>query len=80
MVLVQHFGLVAGKDDGEDSAGRSRGVLQSVEATVARAFDLSRETFRLMRERGLIVELPDPNELNAERDKRAVKRRESEDV
>jgi hypothetical protein len=73
--MLERFGLIAGRDDGEDTTGRAKAQLLSVAETVARAFDLSAEAFRVMRERAMLVDLPDPNIINAENDaKRAAKR------
>lgn len=72
--LLERWGVVAAKPDGEDSAGRQQLGVLSVEETVVRAFDVSREAFRLARERGLMLKVPDLNELNAEKDaERAAK-------
>jgi hypothetical protein len=57
MALVERFGLIAGKPDGEDSAGRAIINTLPVAETVARAFDLAGEAFRVMHERGLMLEL-----------------------
>lgn len=75
--LLSHFGLVAGKPDGEDSSGRQRATMLPVTETVARCFDLAQEAYRVARERGLMVTLPDLNEINAEKDEeRAAKKRD----
>lgn len=74
MQLVSHFGLIAGDWDGEDSAGRAKARLLTPTEAVARAFDLAAEAFRVMRERGMLVQLPDLNEVNADVDaERAAK-------
>lgn len=74
--LLGHFGLISGSDDGEDSSGRRAMKLLPVAETVERAFDLAHEAFIQLRARGLLIELPDPNELNKDADKKAEKRRE----
>ena len=66
--LVERFGLIAGQPDGEDTAGRAKARMLTPVETVARAFDLAAESFRVMRERGMLVQLPDLNEINAEQD------------
>jgi hypothetical protein len=72
--MLGRFGLIAGMPDGEDSTGRQKAALLPVEETVARVFDLAHEAFRVARERGLMVALPDLNEINAEADaERAAK-------
>lgn len=78
--LLGHFGLISGIDDGEDSAGRRAMKLMPVAETVERAFDLAHEAFIQLSARGLLIELPDPNELNKNADKKAEKRREEMQV
>lgn len=78
--LLERFGLIAGRDDGEDSTGRAKLQLLPVAETVARAFDLSAEAFRVMRERSMLVDLPDPNSINAEQDAKRAEKREREKV
>lgn len=73
--ILERFALIAGTDGGEDSAGRSKPKALPVQETVARAFDIAAEAFAVMRARGMLIELPDPNAVNAEQDaKRAAKR------
>jgi hypothetical protein len=78
MQLLEKFALIAGAPDGEDSAGRQRGKLVAVDATVARAFDIAREAYRVARERCLMVQLPDLSEINAEADAKRAKKKEKE--
>ena len=66
--LLGRFGLIAAGLAGEDSAGRARLDLLPVHETVERCFDLAAEAFRLARARGLMVEIPDLNEVNATED------------
>ena len=68
MQLVERFGMVAGEWDGEDTAGRAKARLMTPAETVARAFAIAAESFRVMRERGMLVPLPDLNEINAGQD------------
>lgn len=75
--ILDHFALIAALPDGEDSAGRAKLALISPQEAVRRAFDLAQEAFRVARERGLMVQLPDLNEINAEHDaNRATERQE----
>ena len=66
--MLERFGLIAARPDGEDTAGRQKGELLPVADTVARAFDLAEEAFRVARARGLMLTLPDLNDVNAEKD------------
>lgn len=66
--LLNRFGLIAGAPDGEDSGGRQKSKLLPVDETVARCFELAREAMRMLRERGLMVALPDLNIINAKKD------------
>lgn len=73
--LLNRFGLIAAEPDGEDSGGRQKQKLLPVETAVARCFDLAHEAVRVLHERGLMVALPDLNEINAQEDsKRAAKK------
>jgi hypothetical protein len=72
MDLIKMHANVAAKDDGEDSQGRARLALQTPEELVARSFKIAQLAFDTARERGLMVELPDLNEVNRERDERVA--------
>ncbi len=71
--LLCRFGLIAGTPDGEDSTGRQKAALLPVAETVTRCFDLAHEAYRMARERGLMVTLPDVNEINADKDAERAK-------
>ncbi len=66
--MIERFGLVSGKDGGEDSGGRHHIALMEPEAVVERAFKIAALSFRHMESAGLFVQLPDLNQVNAERD------------
>ena len=64
-VLIERFGLIAADTDGEDSAGRQKGCLLPVADVVDRAFDLAEKAYETAFSRGMMLELPDPNVVNA---------------
>ncbi len=69
IVFLEKWGMVAAKEDGEDAAGRQKMALIPVDECVARAFEMSRLAMAEARRRGLVVELPDLNEINADNDR-----------
>lgn len=56
--LVEHFAIVAGQDDGEDSAGRRAFKLQSPDQIVSRACEIANTLMDEFEKRGWIVEIP----------------------
>ena len=62
--LVRHWGMVAGINDGEDTAGRTRIRLQTPTELVGRAFDTAKLFFETARAKGLIHTGPELSELN----------------
>ncbi|WP_428418185.1 hypothetical protein [Methylibium sp.] len=74
--LISRFGLIAGEDGGEDSAGRAKGRLMPVELVVTRSFEISMAAFAEARKRGLMLKIPDLDEINAEKDEKIAKERE----
>lgn len=56
LVLLEKWGMIQGTDDGEDSAGRAKIRMMTVDETVDRAIDMSQAAFTAMRARGWIVE------------------------
>ena len=64
--LIERFGLIAADADGEDSAGRQKGFLLPVADVVDRAFGLAEKAYEMAFSRGMMLELPDPNVVNAE--------------
>ena len=68
MVLLEKWGPVCAMPDGEDSAGRAKSRAMTPAETVKHAFDIAAEAMRVARERGLMIALPDLNEINAEKD------------
>lgn len=71
--LIERWGMVAAKGDGEDSSGRAKLALMTPQELVERAFETVRLAWQEARKRGLMVDCPDLNELNAERDKKLAK-------
>jgi hypothetical protein len=63
--LLEKWGMVAAMDDGEDSTGRHKVRLASVEEVVGRAFAVTRLFMLKAEEFGYIMKLPDLNEINA---------------
>jgi hypothetical protein len=68
--LIKQHAMVAAEPDGEDSAGRSRVRLQTPNELVTRAFEISELAFAVARNRGHLVDAPDLNDLNKDRDER----------
>lgn len=66
--LLRQWGPVVGHPDGEDSAGRAKIRAMTAEETTTRAFDIAAQAMKIAADRGLIVYLPDLNEINAEID------------
>lgn len=60
--LVERWGMVMARPDGEDSHGRSKVGVMPVEEMVARAADTVDEMYRVIEERGWSVDLPTPLE------------------
>jgi hypothetical protein len=58
MSLVERWGMVAAAPDGEDSAGRAKGRLQSPEELVSRACRAAELVAAECRARGWFVEAP----------------------
>lgn len=57
--LIEKWGLVAGRPDGEDSAGRSRLGLMPANEIVTRAFDTAEIAWTEAQRRGWMLEVPD---------------------
>lgn len=74
LAMLHKWGPVNGKADGEDSQGRAKMREMTPEETVTRALDIAEEFYRQVRQRGLLVALPDLNEVNAARDKRKAEK------
>lgn len=58
--LLARWGLIAGKDGGEDTVGRYHISLASVDEAVDRAFTMSEKAFAEARKRGWTIEVPMP--------------------
>src|SRR5690349_12323012 len=57
-VLIERWGMVAGIEDGEDSAGRARVRLSTPSELVARAFAVARLAMDRARQNGLVHTTP----------------------
>ena len=75
--LIKQHANVAGHQDGEDSTGRAKLRLQAVDELVTRSFDIAELAYKVARERGHMVDLPDLNEVNADVDRERKVERES---
>lgn len=64
LALVERWGMVAGKPDGEDSAGRSKLGLLSEGEVVQRAIKTAELTFAAMRENGMLIPIPSQAEVD----------------
>ncbi len=58
--MVQKWGMIAAMDDGEDSAGRHRVRLMTVEELVQRACDSAQKLIEEFEKREWLLELPEP--------------------
>lgn len=69
--LIERWGMVAAAPDGEDGSGRQKQRLMAPEEIVNRAFDCASLAFDRLRADGLLIDLPDVNEINAAEDARS---------
>ena len=60
---VERWAMVAGMPDGEDSAGRAKLRVMTVDELAERACDVAEVTFSMLRARGMMVTLPSQGEL-----------------
>lgn len=58
--LLGRWGMVAAITDGEDSAGRQRLRLGTIEETITRAFEMADGAIAEAERRGWFLELPEP--------------------
>jgi hypothetical protein len=58
MSMLERWGSVQGVQDGEDSAGRSKIGLMSVEDTVSRACCIADRAFKQFRDNGWMIDVP----------------------
>lgn len=58
--LVERWGMVAGVEDGEDSAGRAKIRLTTPDELVARALEVAEKTTKAIREKGWTIHVPFP--------------------
>ena len=63
MALIERWGMVTGETDGEDSAGRQRIRLQSVEEVTERACGCATAAFAAFEKRGWLIAMPSYQEL-----------------
>lgn len=68
MQLIERWGLVAAMPDGEDSSGRAKLRLPTTDELVNRAFDIATKAYEVAKQRGLMLNVPDLNEINADYD------------
>jgi hypothetical protein len=79
--FIERWAMVAGMPDGEDSGGRQKLRLMNPSELVERAFSVARLAMDAARESGLMLQLPDLNEINSEVDaKREEKRKAKVDA
>lgn len=64
--LIERWGLMFGRYEGEDSAGRAMTKPEEVETVVHRAFDMASAVYLTAETRGHIVKLPNPFEEESE--------------
>lgn len=62
LALVERWGMVAGAPDGEDSAGRARGRLQTPIELVTRACETAAALYDELERRGWLMDVPAPKE------------------
>ena len=65
MALVERWGMVMAADDGEDSAGRQRSRIMTVEELVSRATGIANLAYKTARENGLTITTPTLAEMEA---------------
>lgn len=80
MAFIERWGMVAAMPDGEDSSGRAKVRLATPDELVDRAFKTARIAFVRARIDGLMVQLPDLNEVNAEGDAALAKKKNKEEA
>lgn len=66
--LIERWGMVACAADGESSDGRQKLRLMNPTELVDRAFSVAALTFERARDNGLMIDLPDLNEVNKDVD------------
>jgi hypothetical protein len=67
--FVEHWGMVAGEPNGEDSSGRAKLKLSAPEDVVNRACEMVDLLYKEAEKRGWLIESPTIEELKAERKK-----------
>ena len=63
MAMIERWGMVSGMMDGEDSAGRAKVRLASVDEVVERAVEASEKAFEAFRSKGWIEDLASVDEI-----------------
>ena len=64
MSLIDRWGLIAGKLDGEDSTGRAQYGLQTVDELVDRAIQTVDKAFAAFQEKDWLINAPTMEEMN----------------
>ena len=59
LALIERWGLITGRDDGEDTAGRAKTTFLGVEETVERAFSMAEAAYAEIERRGWMEHVPD---------------------
>ena len=77
MSLIEKWGMVQGVDGGEDSAGRSKINLATVEETVSRAVHMVDMAFVAMREKGWVIDSPSYSQITADVEEKKAARKKS---
>ena len=65
-IFLEKWGMVSGAPDGEDSTGRQQSRLLTPHEVVKRGFDIAALAMKEARDRGLMLEVPDLDEVNRE--------------
>lgn len=74
MDLCRHVGVIMGTDGGVDNAGRQKVAPLPAEECATRCLDIAEAMYKLGKERGHLVVVPDLNEINAEYDAKIAER------
>lgn len=65
MEMIERWGIVAAKDNGEDSSGRQKLTKLPIPELVQEACDTSQQAFEEFRKRGWMTAVPTPEEAKA---------------
>ena len=72
--LLEKWGMVAAKMNGEDSSGRARMALLTPEEVVNRAFEVTALFFKQAKGLGFLINLPDLNSINVMEETKIVEK------